>query len=313
MESFPVPEATANPTQHADWLELTAVYQSTHSASVQDLASAVRRTGSVDATIDADLEDNSSLDIAAERENELLESIAEAAFDILEARRAFLGNGYPFNIGNVLEARKDALDSPYLFLSALTAYRYVPGTFSQTGSTLFELLCTHALYEYLGGNPTAESMHFGYPRPAGPSGFPEAVNELCRRLGDGIQCKTSDLARSQNDGKLDVVAWVSFGDSRSSQISVFGQCATGLHWQTKINDLQPYDFCSQWLAKVPTPIPLAAFFVPGQIPETDWTDLTHSRERLLFDRLRIARLLEGLNDDIRLNCAEWALQALTQA
>ena len=77
-------------------------------------------------------------------------------------------------------------------------------------------------------------------------------------MGEGAGCKASKPTSKAKDAKLDLVAWVPFGDERRNQVSVFGQCAAGKNWHSKLNELQPLDFCNLRLQESLAMSPLSA-------------------------------------------------------
>lgn len=310
MAELRVPEASANATEHADWLELHAIMSGDSISSPQDLATALKRTGSSDAVEDFD--EAEPLDSAVEHEDEALERIADDAFETLGRRRQYLGETYPFSLNGVVKAHSQAACSPYAFLTALTYFGSRVDCAPESATSLFELVSTFALEQYLGGN-NARSYHFGFPREQSPSSFRDALNELCNELGEGTECRIpSPHAASVKDAKLDVVGWIPFYDNRPNQLIVMGQCTTASTWIAKLNELQPYEFCHIWMRNTPALKPLSAFFVPTQIPDHDWSIGCTSDHRILFDRLRIAHLIRELDTCLAQRCASWTKSAISQ-
>ena len=306
-----VPPASSDPTILADWLELEAAIQPDAIRSQQDLIAALGRTGSIDAVPFPAGIDDEPLDELVEREDEELEAIASAAFDLLAWRESYLGKHYPFAIDRVLRADAYADASPYLFLTALTyfgpTYQHTP----ESGASLFERVSAAALVEYLGGAKTVRSYDFGFPRREGPRAFRDALNDLCESMGEGLGCKVSRAKTADvKDAKLDLVAWVPLEDRRRNQLSVFGQCAAGLDWRGKLNELQPVDFCNIWLRETPAMAPLLAFFVPRQVEKELWFQVCVGERRIVFDRLRITRFLGGLDTKLAERCAAWTGAAI---
>ncbi len=301
--------AAADPTEHADWLELTALTAPDGDSSAQDLISALRRTGSSDAVVDST--DEEPLDNVVEREGEDYERIAEDALEQLAMRGEYLGDAYPFSLNRVLQTKDDAMRSLYAFLTAATRFAWKNSLVPATAASLFEEVSAAALRCYLGGE-RVRSYHFGFPRRNGPKAFHDAVEDLCTQMGEGLGCraplpKTKDV----KDAKLDLVVWLPFGDDRSNQFCVFGQCTTGANWQSKINELQPEDFCKTWLKEVPAVTPSLAFFVPQHIEEKYWWQVANSHHRIMFDRLRIARLLhEEVDSNLANRYANWTVSSL---
>ena len=312
MAELQAPEASSGVIAHADWLELAALIAGDSEISGQDLTTVISRSGSIDAVGDADdLDDDEPLDELVEGEDNALEALADAAFALLAERTLIVGDMYPFSVdGSLLTATGWARTSPYAFLAALTHFGPRAGG-TREGAPLFERVSAAALVEYLGGAGTARSYDFGFPRLDTPASFRAAINDLCRRMGEGGQCRVSrPKVADMKDAGLDLVAWTPFEDGRTNQLSVFGQCAAGRDWRNKVTELQPVQFCRSWMVEPPVLSPLAAFFVPRQIEPDRWQiDALHDRQ-LLFDRLRIARLLGGLDDELAEKCAAWTAAAL---
>ena len=311
MPTLRAPEASSDVVEHADWLELLAIIAGDSESSGHDFTNAISRAGSIDAASEADeLDDDEPLDEPVEGEDDKLEVIADGAFELLAERQDVVGAAYPFRVdGSLLTAKDGAVSSPYAFLAALTHFGPLVDK-AQEGASLFERISGAALVEYLGGAGSVCSYDFGSPRRDTFLSFRRAIDDLCEKMGDGgghaSRMKSSDM----KDAGLDLVVWVPFGDDRLNQLSVFGQCAAGGNWRAKLTELQPVQFCSSWMKDPPVLSPLAAFFVPRQIGRAHWEiDARHDRQ-LLFDRLRIARLLGSLDAEVEERCATWTAAAL---
>jgi hypothetical protein len=311
VPAFQVPPASADPNDHADWLELAALVAADQDSSAQDLMAAIRRGGSIDALDDPEEPDDPPLDEHVERENDELERLADAALERLAFREECLGEAYPFVVDGALTAKPGAAESIYAFLVAITSVGWRNEEAPESAASLFELVSAATLVSYLGGSLTAQSYDFGFPRREGPSAFYDAVQELCQEMGEGLGCRVPEPETKQvKDSKLDLVGWIPFGDGRNNQLSVFGQCATGANWRGKINELQPVDFCKRWLKEQPAVNPSLAFFVPRHIEEQHWPEASIGEHRLLFDRLRIVSVLHELDDDLARRCAQWTESAI---
>ena len=272
---------------------------------------AIRRGGSVDALDDAEGPSNPPLDEHVERENDELERLADAALERLAFREEYLGEAYPFAVDGALSAKPNAAETVYAFLLAITSFGWSNEDAPESAASLFELVSAAALVSYLGGPATAQSYDFGFPRRDGPSAFHDAVEELCQSMGEGLGCSVARPQTAQvKDAKLDLVGWVPFGDGRVNQLSVFGQCATGANWRSKINELQPVAFCKQWLKEQPAVNPSIAFFVPRHIEEQHWREAAINERLVLFDRLRIVRRLDEVDHDLASRWSQWTESAL---
>ena len=290
-------------------MELSALVAPDRDSSPQDLIAAIRRAGSSDA-IPHDYVER-PFDDAVEREADDLERVAEAALEQLAARQEYLGDEYPFSFGGALEAEVRAVESAYAFLAVLSTSGWRNVDAPENATSLFEGVSACALVRYLGGPSMVRHYDFGFPRRNGPAAFYDAVEDLCQEMGEGIGCRVSRSEAAQiKDAKLDLVAWVPFGDDRPNQLSVFGQCATGANWRSKINELQPTDFCKTWLTEQPAITPSLGFFVPRQISERHWSEVANGERRIVFDRLRIVHLLDEMDEDLARRCAEWTEAAL---
>lgn len=310
-----VPAASADTTDHADWLELTALMSRSGLSSMSDLIAAMTRTGSVDGASPVDdLDDDEPLGAIVEKENDRAEQVANDAFNELGLRKQYLGETYPFDVGATLEASPDAEALPYTFLLALTHLTNADRPAVENGPSLFEQVSRSALVRYLGGPTRVGFCDFGWPRRDGPSAFHDALIDLCQRMGEGTAPKqTRSATRRIKDAKLDLVAWVSFGDARTNQLSVFGQCTAANRWEDKIDELQPQDFCQRWLKEAPAMSPVAAFFVPQRVADSVWRVVAIGERRILFDRLRIASLLADLDADdadLAARCTTWTRAAI---
>ena len=273
---------------------------------------AVKRTGSPDGLDDAeDLDDDQPLDETVEQEDDELERIADAAFEQLALREEYLEDDYPFAVNGALAAKSGAADTAYAFLVAVTSMGWRNEAAPESVASLFELVSAAALVRYLGSPTAARAYDFGFPRRHGPTAFYDAVEELCQQMGEGLGCRVPRPQTAHvKDAKLDLVAWVPFGDSRTNQLNVFGQCATGANWRDKVNELQPIEFCKRWLKEHPAMTPSSAFFVPRHIEERHWPGAAVSDHRILFDRLRMVRLLRDVDEGLAGRCAAWTASAL---
>jgi hypothetical protein len=177
--------------------------------------------------------------------------------------------------------------------------------FNQNPQKMFEHLSTVAARNYIGGN----ALRFGAPRDTMPSSFKEAVDHLCRALGEGSGSRGGPTSGAKDDG-LDLVAWRSFPDTLPGKVILFGQCAAGGDAFDKTGELKPHAFCDQWMRTHPVSGVIRAFFVPHRVEPQHWEK--HNRDAgIIFDRCRVAYWVHR-NDtlpDATIYSA-WARQAL---
>lgn len=302
------PIASDGSEAHADWLEVLALSAPDGDSSFQDLVSEVRRAGTLDAFSDQD-----GLDTGSEKSQVL----ASDAFARLDLRAKACGDSYPFVIDDQTVTVKDADEakrSPYSFMLLLRMFGVCAGPRGIKGATHFEELCERAASQYLGGHALGvESYHFGFPRRTSPSGFRAALDELCRRLGEGGGARDTPARRNQKDAKLDLVAWRPFPDLRAGKLIAFGQCAAGDNWDGKVTELSPRSFIYQWTnTRIFGFEPLVFFFVPRCLDDAEWESVSSQGDTIPFDRCRISLLLSeaGLSGDLEARTRRWVQAVL---
>lgn len=278
-------------TELADWMEIQALIVSDGGVSAAELATTLKISGCVDSLGDSKDVGEDAFDAG--------EAASVRAFDELTRRNDLYSvDVYPFDLSSEHLQPKDwALNSVYLFLRLLGDHQLLQSLSDgvvRHARKLFESIAASALTAYLGGKTNGvESFVFGFPRNERlPKAFRDALNELCKTLGEGNKCKSdAPLASQAKDDGVDVVAWREFPDRRrSSKLIVFGQCATGNDWESKLSDLPPTsDWCMTWLDMPPFVAPVRSFFVPIVIGNSAW-EYASRRAGILFDSARIAVL-----------------------
>jgi len=306
-----VPEATAPPEYHADFLELCTLRSEKRSFSAQEYIRDLRIGNAAETIADAN-DDDADLDGDEEAE----EDLAQQAFDELDERLRNLGPSsgqYPFEVASNTVALRDGGDeSLYTFLALLSWFGKDAGPEGMDGEKIFEDVCARAAHAYLGGTGgRVTSVVFGFPRRVLPKGFASALDSLCKSMGEGGgHRKGRAKLPDQKDGKLDIVSWIEFHDRRQGKLISFGQCATGRNWDKKISDLPPPDrWCGYWMADTPTALPVRSFFVPHRIDRDSWS-YSSFFGGILYDRCRIASLASGGDEPLRIQWVEWSAHVL---
>lgn len=266
MVDLPYDDLT-DPLRLADWLELYALLSADCNSSQGDLESALR-TASHSEILDDDSIELKSLEV----------------FEELEQRCNASGEAYPFDLdyrGVLCLKSGDWTHFPaYIFCLCLS---YYPLAETRVGPMLFEDVSCLAARGYLQG----EAIRFGSPRIELPPSFADAVTELCGLIGEGEGYRDQP-SLDRKDDTLDLVAWKDFADSRPSKVLLFGQCAAGKDWSSKLGELEPSRFWKQWMQVGPvSPDPVKSFFTPYRIDQRKW-EYYARQAGLLFDRCRIA-------------------------
>ena len=312
------PSTQASPARIADFAELLAIKAADKNVSVQDIVSALKRTGEGE-------------------EDEEFERPVEEAFEELAARRQHTGGANaldPFEIdGDLLKLKKAKANTDhdllYVFLLLATRLNMLTEKTQAglDGTQLFEFLCLEIAKRYWGASSKdaliASRVHgtiFGTSRatwrsdPASkfkPTKFQDAVTDLCRDLGEGHRFRTKDQHDevTANDDKLDVVVWRNFSDQRPAKLIGFGQCKTGDHWELELPRLNPATFCNRWLHDAPCVVPIKLFFLTDRVVER-WKTRCYEAG-ILFDRCRIIDYADEVPANLVAQCATWTRAGLS--
>ena len=298
----------------ADWLELSALTAADRNYSITDLAAEIGRGGTFEAV--ADLAEDEPRSEASALESEQLQPLASEALAEAEKRLAICGRGYPFSVHErYVQAGSRAASKLYTFLLLLSQFGPNAGPADRSAPRIFERVAGFAAQRYLAGgcrDGTARHYLLGSPRELTPSSFRDAVNTLCRELGEGQGCRVDRPRLSDvKDGKVDLVAWVPFADGREGQVVCFGQCATGANWHDKLSELQPMVFCHKWLKDQFAMEPGKMFFMPHRIPGDDWQDVSMDAG-VVFDRARIVAAVGIPDRGLLQDCVEWSAHVLRE-
>jgi hypothetical protein len=211
--------------------------------------------------------------------NEVNEDRIDSAIIELERRRLLYGPNAPFDIlGNTITPRLKWNTNPEYALFLLCSL-YGAGENSKEGPKLFERLCCLALKNYIKG----EAITLGFPNE---KSIKETIAELTSTLHElpGGRKPT----RYDKDRGVDVIAWKSHADTRSSQVVILLQCAAGLHWRNKKQ--VPLRSWTQYIHWGVEPIP--GIGIPKFIGDEEWDNVVDDY-RLIFDRGRILRALRS--------------------
>jgi hypothetical protein len=279
----------------ADWLELRALLDADQSASAADLRQTLVALGG-----DAGIGTGSSRAVEGSEERLVI-----AAFAELADRARACGDAYPFVIEGSVVRAKDELTKHWAYIFCLLlSFEYTDGSEGGRRATeLFEEVAEISAREYVSG----KSLKFGFPRRVLPRNFIAALTEVCGQLGEGRGARDRPSAHDAKDARLDIVAWRAFPDGRPGQLILFGQCAAGGNWETKISDLQPRNFTDLYWVEPPYVDPVKAFFTPFRLPLDNW-DTRSKYGGIIFERCRVSYL--AWNKDPPADVAKWNTEAL---
>lgn len=128
------------------------------------------------------------------------------------------------------------------------------------------------------------ALRLGHPRrdPV-PSSFREAFKRYVDRIDEPLLALPPS---TDNDLKMDVVAWLSLGDGRGGYIHLIGQCATGADWEEKLEELN-LDVIADHVKWAVSP---TRFFATPHVVPSQHFRRTSQRGGLILDRSRLLNL-----------------------
>ena len=255
-----------------DWVELQALMSPDERCSFQDLRAGLGELGTEPA------------------DEQLWARVADVANEV-KRRGQLAGSAYPYTEdGHAILKQEGVGCCPYTFCLVVSS-KASPRL--RKGRVYFEGVSTDAIAAYIDG----ESLRFGFPRSTPlPKGMTAAVDYLADRIGEE-RAHNFRLRPSHKDLGLDVVAWKEFQDGRCNKLLVFGQCATGTDWDSKLGepDLSRWRGLIAWRLQ-----PIQAFAIPFVLSDQEWHEIAYGR--LVLDRLRIALLLGAWDPPGNVRC-----------
>ncbi len=298
MMALEIPEDSTDPIQLADWLELQAIVSADRNSSQGDLEAILRIPSVLESSSSLSIFENSEFADGLGQANDDTDRSVEVktleVFSELELREKAALNAYPFQIDphGVLQLRSVWTDFPsYVFCLCLSYFDWVMNRKGEAKpSKLFEELSCLAAARYFGG----QAVDFGAPRTQLAASFAEAVDQLCVLIGEGEGYRAHSNQHPQDD-KLDVVVWKDFPDKLPGKLLVFGQCAAGKNWVTKLTEMQASEFAKYWIRSGTRSEAIRSFFVPHRVTNrgAERWEYAVTFGGIFFDRCRIASCAHG--------------------
>jgi hypothetical protein len=220
------------------------------------------------------------------------ESEVSLGLKTMSIRQRWLGDRYPFQVGDVaVRLRSGSGNFVYTLLLMLSpgspARQLVKRSPDSDMASLFELVVVSAMKRLLGEGSNA--LRFGWPSDEGrPQDFYSAIEWLAMKMG--IAGGSAFRPPLRKDGGVDVVAWRPFPDGRSGFPVALVQCTLQRELVSKSRDIDVRNWAG-WLTLDVDPTTVLA--VPGTISrKEDWSEI--ALRALILDRIRIAGLLSGV-------------------
>lgn len=292
-----LPSDMATQDEIADYLEVKCLLSADESFSIVEAA-----------------EDNGFVedeDAAESLEVDAYSSYADALLQIDERSRAITNNRYPFigeqNSISLSNNCSEYFRTIYTFLLFATRWKMGADRIVQgkDGALLFERLCNSVLINYFGHH--AKGMVFGTGAESDDNGFETKVKGMLDRFVEkGYLFRRPDGDRNrQKDGKVDLVAFIPFNDSRKGHFVALGQCKTGTHWREKLGQLNPRTFCDLYIEPPLAFTPVCIYMV-SEACNDDWEQLARNSQGVLFDRTRIMQFIpDSIDENLYRDIAAW--------
>lgn len=292
-----LPSEMATQDEIADYLEVKCLLSADNSFSIVEAA-----------------EDNGFVedeDTVETLEIDAYISYADALLQIDERNRIITNSRYPFvgeqNSISLSDGCSEYFKTIYTFLLFATRWKMGAERIIQEkdGTLLFERLCNSVLVNYFGQH--AKGMVFGTGEQSNEKGFEEKIKRMLDRFAEkGYLFRRPDGDRNhQKDGKVDLLAFIPFNDSRKGHFIAFGQCKTGTSWREKLGQLNPRNF-SDLFIQPPLVFPPVCIYMVSEACDDDWEQLARSSNGVLFDRMRIMQFVpDSIDDDLYNDIAIW--------
>ncbi|MCC7291278.1 MAG: hypothetical protein IT449_04345 [Phycisphaerales bacterium] len=304
-----VPSVNAPSVEHADWVELTALFSPDGNTSQEDLARALRRPSSVS--------EDKARQLSEEAFNEIADRSRTLAWSSAGRKKL-----YPFKLvngGEVLQSNSAGIEKErnavvYVFMLAISRWSMHARKRRLKNidpTATFERLCSDALMSYWGGRGQfADALTIGTSTSRTKQDFPAIINKLCASLREGLGWKKNAKSPGAGDGGVDIAVWRHFCDARAGGIVAFAQCKTGVHWQEDLGKLNPRAFSNLYFQKQLALEPVPVYMVPNRILGRDWERHTVQSRGIVFDRCRITQFAADARDTAITECRIWLKEAL---
>ncbi len=282
----------------ADFLELSAFFAETRSASVLEIKNTID-IGAPEEPDDVDDEMRTGS-----------EEVVSGTANLIETRGSALGPAYPYKLdscGDMLECMWEGnslgqtayivclLLSNLQPISPILGGSHVHPDRADTSRLreYFQYFATAALAAETGGN----SWSFGFPRPD-HSPFLAKLEEIWRRIGDGYVEAQVGAPTQPKDDQVDVFAARSHPDQLPGCLLAAAQVATGRNWKAKSLKGRLGAFKSRWFRKQPVTDLLPYMIIPFARTDEEFIDDVRTMGNVLH-RLRVPRRVEEAEQLLR--------------
>lgn len=286
------------PVRLADYIELTLVMEGDHPGdefTAGHFTAVMQESPSV-AEYDADKAPGSFL--AGDAMDETRVHFDDAVA-LIKRRRQWLGGLYPFSVENgAVQLRyEQAADNgmPYTFLLACSLHNEIdPGKVLERQ---FERVCKEGMRTLF--NESADVFlfsQFSQDRAELGRSAREAVPRLAEKLNANVK-NEADMPDQPNEFGIDIIAIDRLGDSVGCPFFAFAQCTIGQDWPRKKGEAKAQNALTAYVDLQVQHSNL--IFIPHFLRKDadKWDARPHDTiDCIIFDRLRICRMLERLKE-----------------
>ena len=287
-----------HPVKLADYIELTLAMDRDHPSdefTAGHFTAVMQESPSVD---ESDEDGMSGGFLAGDAVDETREHFDDAVA-LIERRRQWLGSLYPFSAekGTVQLRYEQAVDNgmPYTFLLACSLHNEIdPG---QVLERQFERVCKEGMRTLF--NESAEVFlfsQFSQDRAELGRSAREAVPILAGKLNAKVKNKER-IPNQPNEFGIDIIAIDRLGDSVGYPFFAFAQCTIGQDWPRKKGEAKAPNALTAYVDLQVQHSNL--IFIPHFLRKDadKWDAPAHDTiDCIIFDRLRICRMLERLKE-----------------
>lgn len=225
------------------------------------------------------------------------DTFIDSIWNELERRQYLYGETPPFFIEDRSINFNIEWEDKFEYLMCLILSVFGNSQDSLATGKLFERISNEAIKNYL---VNAETIIYGFPQK---QKLQDIVTKMCERFQFAPPTKF-------NDRGVDIIAWKSFKDKRSSQIIILFQCASGNNWRSKTCEIsmcawRNYACWGAYLMK--------GFCVPKVIKISDFDETSYDAG-ILLDRPRICKNTFNIQIDagLKQKMREWCNKKLVQ-
>ncbi|WP_457972302.1 hypothetical protein [Arthrobacter sp. D1-17] len=222
-------------------------------------------------------------------------TFSDGAIACIRERKQILGSSYPFELSNSHIKLIDGYDlhnSSYVALLSITmAHAYKIDAAMNVEQTFEDVVA-----DSLAGLGLAVG-NVGALSRANSMNFERTIDALGAALNIKMNANAAVRRRHANDGGVDVVACLDWGDGRSGRWTLLGQatCGSSDTWQSKLAEPKP-EMWKRIMSETSSPKCFLA--VPHHVEESAYREISENTGHTVVDRPRLVPFVRSLPQGI---------------